>query len=303
MKKLFVHILLMILGLAVACLSFPLDKRNRYQQLNAECLEKSGWIYDRIHLSDTPIDIAFIGSSHTINGVNDSLLEANLSHNMHVSNLGYCRLGRDLHFEILQELVQSKQPKKLVLEIGWEENRFSHPSFAQLADPQDILMAYPIMNGSYFPNILNLFRERLIRIQKRLWNPTSPSTENRLPHGFTTVPNKAEISVLEASRTRLSKKKRPSPAIRRNLLEAFPNYYLDYISSFCRQHQIELSFLYLPPFGCQPLEQKEKDFYKRMGELWIPPASILDEPSNWYDAGHFNLEGAEQLSLWLAKKL
>ena len=95
MKTIFQNSALFLLPIIVLLLFIPINVRKQYEGLSGDCANHAIWIYDRIVKNETPIDIAFIGSSHTMHAVNDKSLTEN-SHGKNITNLGYCRFGRNL---------------------------------------------------------------------------------------------------------------------------------------------------------------------------------------------------------------
>src|SRR6476661_964112 len=101
MKKFILHILLFLLPIVagwVMVVSQSIDKKRAYHYLTEDGEGRGAWMYRRIYESKEPIDIAFLGSSHTINGINDTLINQLLRDSGSTKttcNLGYCRLGRD----------------------------------------------------------------------------------------------------------------------------------------------------------------------------------------------------------------
>ena len=41
----------------------------RWQAVKTEAFARLGWMYERVHYDATPLDVAFLGTSHTLNGV------------------------------------------------------------------------------------------------------------------------------------------------------------------------------------------------------------------------------------------
>src|ERR1700691_2202941 len=61
-----------LLGMACA---LPDDRYLRYQALTEKAVVKVGWIYERIHFDPAPIDVVFIGTSHTVFGIDSKKVE------------------------------------------------------------------------------------------------------------------------------------------------------------------------------------------------------------------------------------
>ena len=61
----------------VALFLTPYSKEFAYHYIENDCYNHGAWIFDRITKNKTPIDIAFIGSSHTIHAFQEKKMEDN----------------------------------------------------------------------------------------------------------------------------------------------------------------------------------------------------------------------------------
>ena len=125
---------LIIFLIWLACRTY--DPYFAYHYLEKNCGNRAAWMYQRIFVDEAPVDIAFIGSSRTFSVVRDDLLEKNLG--LSVVNLGYCGMGRNLHYTIVKDLLNQKKVQHLILEVRSDEFRFSHPMFPYLAQNRDV---------------------------------------------------------------------------------------------------------------------------------------------------------------------
>ena len=168
MKRLVINIFLFTLILVLVVYLIPVDRRQRFIQLKEDCSYHGIWFYDRIHLNPQPVDVAFFGSSHSINGIMDEYIQNQLNTStLHVVNLGYCRYGVNIYPVLLKEILRNKKPKILFLEVREDESRYSHPVFPYLADASDIFLASPFFNRDlgrdYFDSFL--FRLKIIKAE------------------------------------------------------------------------------------------------------------------------------------------
>ena len=60
-------------------LILPHDRYIRWQSLNTEAYARLGWDYERIHYDRTPIDIAFLVTTHTMNGVDADAVQRSVA--------------------------------------------------------------------------------------------------------------------------------------------------------------------------------------------------------------------------------
>ena len=138
-----------------------------------------GWIYERIHFDPTPIDVAFIGTSHTMNGIDAGAVAEAItqvsngsssgSHAVHVTNLAIPEYGRNLHWLIARELLENRKVGMLVLEIFETETRKPHPLFVYPAEVSDVLDAPLFVNLNYFHDTVRLPYRQLSLFIKTQW--------------------------------------------------------------------------------------------------------------------------------------
>lgn len=147
---------LVLLIVAGICL-LPHSRLVRFSSLPEPAVTKAGWIYERIHDDQTPLDVVFIGTSRTVFGVDSARVETdyrqNTGHDLHVVNFALQHLGRDLHYLLAREALLNRAVKLLVVEVTEDEPRDLHPAFAPLADAEDIIFAPIFINVSYFSNL------------------------------------------------------------------------------------------------------------------------------------------------------
>src|ERR1039457_531719 len=168
MKRILFSIIFFLFPLIMLVYLIPVDRRQRFIQLKEDCSYQGIWLYDRIHQNTNPADIVFFGSSHTINGINDEIVEKQLNiPSMHIVNFGYCRYGVNIYPVLLKEILRSKKPKILFLEVREDENRYSHPVFPYIADTKDIFLATPFFNRDLVRDYFNsfLYRLKLLKVQ------------------------------------------------------------------------------------------------------------------------------------------
>jgi hypothetical protein len=116
--------LALVTGLALAliisvCL-LPHSRHLRFASIRDLAVVKAGWIYERIHDDPTPIDVAFIGTSHTVFGVDSAEIEGTVQYlsnrQLHVVNFALEHLGRNVHWLLAREMIEARHVQLLVLE-------------------------------------------------------------------------------------------------------------------------------------------------------------------------------------------
>ena len=154
--RVFVITLIIIVGVCF----LPHDDYFRYKALDIGAYGKAKWIYERIIFDDTPIDIVFIGTSHTLNAIDSEIIEEELSRQfqekLHVVNLALPHFGRDMHLLLTRFLLKYRTPKLIVLEVRESEARDMHPATHYLANSEDLLKAPIFVNIRYLSNLSQL---------------------------------------------------------------------------------------------------------------------------------------------------
>ena len=304
MKRLFFNILFFLLPLIFLIYFIPVERRQRFIQLKEDCSCQGIWLFDRMHHNENPADVVFFGSSHTINGIMDEFIEKQLNiPSVHVVNFGYCRYGVNIYPVLLKEILRSKKPKILFLEVREDEDRYSHPVFPYIADVRDIFMATPFFNRDlvrdYFDSFL--YRLQLLKVQYIKKDSMVPFRTGNF--GFMGSKDTASKAFLEKVRLEHERPKPALTALERYFYMTYPRTYLKKLSEICTENNIRLTFLYIPEYGSRQKEPLEMMTYRKYGVVLIPPHEIFEDPENWFDENHLNQAGARKLSAWLAKQL
>lgn len=302
MKKLLRNIIFFFIPVLVVIAILPVNKRLKYHGLKDDCFNHGIWIYDRLFNNENPIDIAFVGSSHTINGINDKLINENIEYG-NVVNLGYCRLGRNLSYILLKELIAQKQIKNLILEVREDEDRYSHPIFPYVANSSDVLLPNPFFNRDIVADIWTHLSYKTEIFQDFIYKQEKDVPIMTNDFGFASSKDTATIVHLDAMALKRSIPKPPLTKLERNFHMSFARKYLLKISKLCNKNNIQITFLYLPSYGSPYEKPKEFETYSKYGEILLVPKNILENKNNWHDEGHLNQTGAKELSLWLSDQI
>jgi hypothetical protein len=304
-----------ILGLA-AMVALPHDKFIRYQQLNDGTAPTAYWIYERIHMDPTPIDVAFIGTSRTGMSVHSRRLEEDLQRRgitAKTVNFHIVKNGVNMQYVVAKELLQSRKVKLLVVEmIDWEDRK-THPDFIYLADTKDVLTAPIFPNVNYFSDLLrlpgrqvDLFFETLER--RFGWGGSSyvpPYEGPNLDHAeFIRTLDGVRHERNETHTAPQMEKLRKDqellitppllPASMNNIEFRLPRYYMNRILDLARAHDTGVVFLYTPRYGgpSKPIPYQQ---YANRVEL-INPWAQLQDYALWTDDTHVNWEGAKRVT-------
>lgn len=282
-------------------LFLPVDKKYQYAFVKNACTLKSNYIYHRIYDDTLPVDVVFLGSSHTMCGINDSIVQkvlADHGHQLHAANLGFCRMGRDMEYTILKDLVTRKAPKMLVLEVRQEEPELSHPDFGYLADIGDVLAPPMVINRSYFPDLANAFTVRL-NYARDLLCRNDYNTPYEAPHlAFLHQNIIADTAVLYGgARFRWERYySHSSPAWVDRIMTCYPKSYVSKIMALAKSHHVKVVMLYIPNFGYPYHKPKELDYYRRLCDVILMPDSFFDNEKHWMESDHLNSPAAAILS-------
>lgn len=296
MKRLIRNILLFILPVALVLVLLPVDHRMAYQGLKDDCFGHGLWIHDRIFEQNKDIDLLFLGSSHTINGIDDQLIEQQTG--LSTANLGYCRLGRNLHELLLEEVLQKHQPRALILEVRETEDEHSHPIFPNLASTTDVMLPDFVWNRDYLDDVQKHLSYKSDLFQDRLWGEEALPIRQKA-FGFSVNIDTAETDVLREFQSR---KKKTAKDPLEGLNMQFPKNSILRIAEVCSENDVQLVFLYLPSFGPMT-DQTPSSFYDGIAPVIIPPPGIFENTDFWHDSQHLNKAGATVLSTWISQQL
>jgi len=294
----------------IAIFIIPVNRKYAYNfVIRGGCEGRSSWIYQRMFDSDSAIDVAFIGSSHTMSAVNDELTEKHFNDSTHRNykfvNLGYCGFGRDFHYLITKDLLEHKKVRCIVLELNEAESQFGNGSFPNVAATSDLFGAPIAFNRSYFPD---LYKGLLLRIQYFRELVTKENLQRDLPipesrFGFNGTDRNADLQQLEdAKRKNYGPQKLTIPFVEDGL-NSYAMAYVHRIVALAEKYNVQICFLYLPEYGFPLHAEDLKNTYGRYGKIIIPDMQVLDTPTNWCDKGHLNTKAANSYSNTLANEL
>ena len=308
-------------------LAIPHDPYIRWQDMRSEAWARLGWIYERIHFDETPIDIAFIGTSHTMNGVDGAAVRAAMAAAggacRHVANFAFPSYGRNMHWLIARELLEHRKVGTLVLEVFENESRKAHPFFSTVAEVSDVLQAPLLINLNYFSDIAQLPARQVMLGLKTLM-PERFGLHRRFDpahYDGEDVDNTRQVQVggvaLTPPRDRVLPPERLERAAERaraakngNMLGShlqaleyrYPRHYLDRILALAAERGVAVKFLYLPSYAYVGSQPRDPSLYAGHGEM-LSTGTLLADTGLWYDPDHLNAQGAALLSTQLGKLL
>ncbi len=285
----------------------PYNKQFAYSYVKQDS-NHSSWVYKRVFKDVKPIDIAFVGSSRTLNGVNDSLLELYLNKNnkdkYNIANISFSWTGRNLQYILLKDLFRNKKTKIVVVEIREKESPFGHIAFPVIAEGKDIVFPQSYSNVTYFRDLYFAFKSRLSYLIKSkiiYTNFNDNIKSNNYDYGY--MKNMDSLSFDELCRRSDMKNSEENNLLVTNYKSiefALSKKYLEAINELAKEKKAKLMFLYIPFYGSRYSNSKDLKFYQQYGNVIIPPDSIINDSSNWANVSHLNEKGAKKLSKYLA---
>lgn len=323
---LYVAMLATVAALFAGVLALPHDPYIRFQQLAKTIQFRSQWIYERVELDTTPIDVAVIGNSRLGAGVSGPQVQAALRRvtrtDLHVANLTMPQEGRNVHYAIVKRLLEKRPEVKLiVLSVIEQMPREGHPAFRDLADARDVLGAPMLLNRDYANDVGVLpFRQISLFVQSlfprafgdataldrsRYAGADHDSTQTfRLPDGRVVDRDSIQVEgeLAAAAARRVRQITRPVlPAAGADYEFAVERAYARRIADLARTRGVSILFLYLPIYeDHEPVS--DRAFYDRIGPT-VSPTFVTDDYRLYSDYGHLNVHGAGLVAPWLADRI
>ncbi len=321
-------IVLLLVAAAALCALVSLLPHNpyiRFQQLRDTIQFHAQWIYERIELDPTPIDMAIVGNSRLEAGVSapelQAMLRAQGRPDLHVANLSMPQEGRNIHYVIVKRLLE-KHPevKTLIVSVVEQQPRTGHPAFRYLADADDVVGAPMFVNVDYANDLATLpYRQMSLWAQSqapkafgdtaalsRAYEGTDRDTTLTftLPDGR--VVDRDRIVALpkitaDAEAAINGGRGQLLPASLVDAEYAVERTYTRRIAALAKAHGVRLIFLRLPVYSdTRPVA--DEPFYRQFGNVWA--ADFLSTDYTLYsDYGHLNRRGVKVLTPWLAAQL
>jgi hypothetical protein len=304
LKNTFAFLSLPILGL-ILIFFVDYDREFAWNFIKRDCSDYSHWIYNRIYHNPKPIDVAFIGSSVTKSSVNDFYTEQAFQKqtqlNWHFANLSFCQFGRNLYYVLLKDLLKERRVKYVVLEIRQDENFTGHPLFPYLADTESLCEAPLFLNHKYFSDLYLASVSRIEYWKQNIFYQKKVYETEMSDYGHAYWGQIVDSTLLEKVKLgEIKLHERQEFSIFRAINLRYPRYYIKKISQLCKANGAELLFLYTPFYGGIEFLPKELEFYKKYGEVFIPPPDVFVNKKLWADQTHINIHGAKPNSFWFA---
>jgi hypothetical protein len=299
------------------------DPYTRYKAVGTTDYIKAGWIYERLHFDPTPVDVAFIGSSRTMQGINSLEVEKALNtatgEKYHVVNLGLPKLGRDAPFLVGRMLAETKKPKIVLVEVDYLNIRNGTPIYPQLATFDDLLHA-PQPDMDFFYDLVSIPARhgrllwQTLTSGKSTFDPASyrgehwdddyqtMAADGRISPPRITSLDKDELHKQSVEWVRLQQQK-----VGQYDSWAWAEFYYNETNEqrlleLLRRSGVKIVLLYMTALG-SPERPFRFERISGYGDLWPTPPQLTGDPTIWVNPTHMNYYGAQRFSAWLGGKL
>ncbi len=304
----------------------PHDPYIRYQSFKGTIFARLGWIYDRIHHDPAPIDIVFLGSSRSGAGVVAPVLEADLTARCpahpRVANFALPAAGMDIRLTLLDELLLTKRPRLVVIDVTERLPRDGHQAFADLARPSEILTSPWLINRNLPANLIRL-PVRQVQLAAATIAPEAFGYTRRFQpetYAGTTIRLKP-TEILDGTRLTAdpdpdrhaatlsadSQRRRASltPPLFGGRIEPYEfgvsRYYISTVAARARAAGADVAFLFLP-FYNGPDAPLDADWLRTIAPIWSLPGVNLDA-ANYLDTAHLGAKAEAPVQAWLATQI
>lgn len=258
-------------------------------------------VYERIAQNPRPIDVAFIGTSHTMTGIDDRGIEEALARegvSASVANLGVWWMGRDMHLFLVRQLLARKSPKLIVLELNEHEPPYGHQLMPYVASVSDMFCCHFWFDLD-FPKMFLLFlKEQAWGVVSILWPPDRAVQEATETWDYGWVPvdgiwdtGRQKIpSVGDRVEKLLGRQFRETGY---KLTSAFGDDTVTQIVKLARSKNVGIMFLYLPEYFYATHESEDNVVsHEDLAPTVTLPRDVVADQLNWIDPAHLNRTGA-----------
>jgi hypothetical protein len=291
---------------AAASIALPHSPYIRFQNLKGTIYDRMGWIYERIHYDDAPIDVAFLGSSRTGAGIYPTLLEPALAArgvSARVVNFALPATGFDIRETIALELLSTRPVKLIVFDVGEAFPRDGHEAFGDVASLRELETAPWLVNRTLPRNLVRLplrqislafnsvapdvfgFR-RSFDAARYPGSTIDPRSMLNLPEDFDKLGTAEHKAKLEAQSRLRHQQLRPPflPGRFADIEFGVSRTYVERVAALAASRNAKVVFLYLP-FYKGPLAPREEAWLKGFGPI-LKANFMVDDPNFFEDSAH-----------------
>jgi hypothetical protein len=329
-KKAFGLALWTLAGFAVAAVVVLLlgsSSYVRYQQEAGTIQFHARWVYERIHFDPTPIDVAIIGTSRLEAGISplemQNKLDSELGRPVHVADLALLQMGRNLHYAIAKDLLNTHPEVKIIVLSVEEAAASAHPVFKYVADDVDVVRSPVFLNMNYFDDLFYLpirhmtyFAETIApgafgidrRFQQAKYLGTDldrtlgySQPDGTRVNGMRTEPESTLIKQAQTVHMNYASTLRMPNRIPKKFEYAVEYNFTNDIARLAAQHHVKLVFLHIPMFG-NKYPVIDSQFYRHLGP-YLDESWIADRQPLYFDGAHLNRAGAIESTDWVASQI
>jgi hypothetical protein len=301
--------LLVALALNAAVCLLPENNYQRWQSLDGTMYGHLRWMYERIHFDPKPIDIAILGSSRAQLAFSAATIERDLAlrgKQANVANFSLEGSGRDVQWEILDELYKAKSPKAIVLMVDDQPYPFGHPMFKFVAPAEAIVFPPTPFLHNYLYNLAYLPSRKLKLFGANLFPDLFGFSKQFDPERY--AQSRTDFSTSFVQLGKLVDMENPVP---RATLLAQPrvtlprtmvaraltringgedHLYIRKIAAEAKAHGAQLIFVFLPTFnGSESVS--DLDFLKQFGPV-LNYGDLAQRDELYENWAHLNHAGA-----------
>lgn len=311
-------IFVMAIALAIAATLLPDNPYQRYQLLDGTVYAKGKWMYQRVHFDPAPIDVAILGDSRTLIGLQPDRIAAQLAQAgkpVQVANLSLVGEGRNIQWVLARDVMRIKRPKVLILTLSSGASPWGHDTFRYFASASDIWREAQYGLYDARKNVMYLpFRQlKLLAAQVApgvfgLEPAFDPATYNPAQDNWTTPRTSADGKFHDPQKLMTREelleqfKKSPweigrhtaVPAPLRHITDADDRVYLDLIAAEARKRGIKVIFVAIPEFHRHD-GIRNRRYYESIGPIQ-DNADIAEREDLYMDVNHTNAAGSQLVS-------
>ncbi|MEO0586227.1 MAG: hypothetical protein AAF078_01180 [Planctomycetota bacterium] len=302
---------------AVVLVALPDDAYVRFQQLGGDFV-KAQWVYERIVFDDAPIDVAVLGTSRTMDAVDSGMLSEAVSAAgtpIVAANLAVPQHGRNLHRAFLERALEHKAPALVLIEVREIEDRRGHAMFAEVADVDEMLGQPLVLHFNVLSDAAKFARRRPTVALASLMPSVAevdPAFDAGAYWGTHPAYHREGDVYAELSKDFLDHlasdydrdvADRVLPGSLAGLEHRFAVDTLERIAAAAEAEGAGVAFYYLPGYGSGGREPVHADVYRELGELWLPPAELFEDPTMFIDLHHVRKPVREAYTAWLAGRV
>ena len=294
-------------GCLIGVFLIPFDKEFAHNYIEGECLARGKWMYDRLYHDNKPIDVAFLGTSVGLglfdDGAVTDLLSEKAGRPIVAANLSFCQYGMNLRNLIVQELLATKSPDHIIMELRAQPNMGGHPLFGYVADNSMLFFPATHLYQSFGTDVYHSFQVRRARLLSLLV-PNKPFLIDTAQFGFVPPTHRSAIDhVTSIAAKNAAKDPFPEPTIQQRIHRYVYWKNLQNIVVRCQNAGVQLNFFFLDHVGRRSSVPQSLGRLEKMAPIWFPPDSVIDNPANYADPAHFNVKGFDALSPFLLSEV